>query len=107
MARIKPFWRIVLGFIIFCFCVYHTGNLVFSGSYFAFSFWWAFFAAYVFLAVKIKYDDPLRSMRDLIAEQAAQGNARKQEDADAREKISKLEAELAAMKDRLADRDDL
>ena len=77
-----------------------------TGSYADFAFWWAVLAAYIFLCVKIKYDDPLRSMRDLIAEQAAQGNARKQEDADAREKIAKLEAELAAMKDRLSDRDD-
>lgn len=70
MSKIKPFWRIVIGFIILCVCVYCTNMLSFGASWFAFAFWWALFVAYVFLAIKIKYDDPLRSMRDLLAQQA-------------------------------------
>ena len=102
MAQIKPFWRIVLGFIIFCFCVYSTSNMAMGGSAFAFAFWWAFFSAYVFLAVKIKYDDPLRSMRDLIAEQAAQESERK--DA-AREQIADLEAQIEDLRKKVDEKD--
>ena len=46
--------------------------IAFGDNWFAFSFWWAFFAAYVFLAVKVKYDDPIRSMRDILAQQVEQ-----------------------------------
>lgn len=85
MEKIRPFWRIVIGFLIFCLCVRNTGMLAFGTGWFAFSFWWAFFAAYVFLAIKIKYDDPLRSMRDLMRdqlEQKAEGDGKRPAQAD-------------------------
>ena len=89
MERIRPFWRIVLGFVIFCFCVSGTSNLFMGGSYGSFAFWWAFFVAYIFLCVKIKYDDPLRSMRDLMARQVEEEQARReQKQATAADKIA-------------------
>lgn len=79
MERIRPFWRIVLGFVIFCFCVAGTNNLFMGESYGAFAFWWAFFVAYIFLCVKIKYDDPVRSMRDLMARQVEEEQFRREQ----------------------------
>lgn len=80
MSKIKPFWRIVIGFIILCVCVYYTNMLTMGGaSWFDFAFWWALFVAYVFLAIKIKYDDPLRSMRDLLAQQIEANNPQQAE----------------------------
>lgn len=71
MEKIKPFWRIVIGAAIFFNAVYSSSNLAFGGSFFGFAVWWAALVAYIFLCVKIKYDDPVRSMRDLMAQQAA------------------------------------
>ena len=99
MERIRPFWRIVLGFIIFCFCVAGTNNLFMGESYGAFAFWWAFFVAYIFLCVKIKYDDPVRSMRDLMAEQI--GKSQSEEPTDAHDRASQREAELASLRKKL------
>lgn len=100
MERIRPFWRIVLGFVIFCFCVSGTSNLFMGGSYGSFAFWWAFFVAYIFLCVKIKYDDPLRSMRDLLAEQAESGHKRNEDPPDT-DRIAALEAELAKLREQI------
>ena len=72
MEKIKPFWRIVIGAAIFFNAVYRSSNLAFGGSFFGFAVWWAALVAHIFLCVKIKYDDPVRSMRDLMAQQAAQ-----------------------------------
>lgn len=73
MSKIKPFWRVVLGFLILGFVVSSSNRMIVQeGSFFAFAFWGAFLAAYIFLAIKIPYDDPLRSMRDLMAQQQAE-----------------------------------
>lgn len=69
MEKIRPFWRIVIGLLILGICVYYTNMLTFGNNWFAFAFWWALLAAYIFLAVKIKYDDPLRAMRDIMQKQ--------------------------------------
>lgn len=99
MSRIKPFWRIVLGFLLLCFCVYNTNMISMGdGNAFAFSFWWAALAAYIFAAIKIKYDDPLRSMRDLLAEETAR---KQQEQAAAAQKAeTERQARQAAEKRR-------
>lgn len=102
MSRIKPFWRIVLGFLLLCFCVYNTNMLAFGGNAFAFAFWWAALAAYIFCAIKIKYDDPLRSMRDLMAKQTEEKKAEgKDSSAD---RIAALEKELAELREQLKDK---
>lgn len=98
MSKIKPFWRVVIGAIIFFSAVYSSSNLAFGGSFFGFAVWWAALVAYIFLCVKIKYDDPVRSMRDLMAQQAADEAARREKArADA---AAKAEAERAAEKAR-------
>lgn len=93
VEKIKPFWRIVIGLCLLSLCVYNTNMLTFGGNFFAFAFWWAVLAAYIFLAVKIKYDDPLRSMRDLIAAQTAEQAASQSPAEEAR---AKREAEREA-----------
>lgn len=72
MEKIRPFWRIVIGFLILCVCVYSTNVLPYNNNWFGFASSWAFLAAYIFLAVKVKYDDPLRSMRDMMQKQMEQ-----------------------------------
>lgn len=98
MAKIKPFWRVVIGAAIFFNAIYNSSNLAFGGSFFGFAVWWAALVAYIFLCVKIKYDDPVRSMRDLMAQQAADEAARREKArADA---AAKAETERAAEKAR-------
>lgn len=104
MSKIKPFWRIVLGFVILCLATYNSSMLAFDGSFFAFAFWWAFLVAYIFAAIKIPYDDPLRSMRDLMAQQAAQKAEEKPApDSAAEDRIAALEKELASLREQLRD----
>ena len=106
MSKIKPFWRIVLGFVILCLATYNSSMLAFDGSFFAFAFWWAFLVAYIFAAIKIPYDDPLRSMRDLMAQQAAQKAEEKPApDPAAEDRIAALEKELASLREQLRDRE--
>ena len=109
MEKIKPFWRIVIGFLILCTCVYYTNMLPFGNNWFAFAFWWAFLVAYIFLAVKIKYDDPLRSMRDMMQKQMEQqseeeakraGEERGKREAERKAEREKAEAERAAWDDK-------
>ena len=80
MSKIKPFWRIVLGFLILCVFVYNSNMMAMGDGFWGFAFWGAFLAAYIFAAIKIPYDDPLRSMRDLMAQQAADEKARREQD---------------------------
>ena len=94
MSKIRPFWRIVLGFLIFLACVYNTNMLPFEHNIAAFAVWWAGLAAYIFCAVKIPYDDPLRSMRDLMARREAE-EAQRRETEQAAEKAK---AQAAAAK---------
>ena len=102
MSKIKPFWRIVLGFLILCLATYNSSMLAFDGSFFAFAFWWAFLVAYIFAAIKIPYDDPLRSMRDLMAQQAQQKAEEKPApDPAAEDRIAALEKELASLREQL------
>lgn len=83
MSKIKPFWRIVIGVCIFFNAVFCSSNMAFGGSFFGFAFWWAALAAYIFLCIKIPYDDPVRSMRDLMARQAEDEKARRDRLAEA------------------------
>lgn len=106
MSKIKPFWRIVLGFLILCVFVYNSNMMAMGDGFWGFAFWGAFLAAYIFAAIKIPYDDPLRSMRDLMAQQAADEKARREQEAapkeqNAEDRIAALEAELAALRDQL------
>lgn len=105
MKKIRPFWRIVIGFLIFCVCVYSTNALPYNNNWFGFASSWAFLAAYIFLAVKIKYDDPLRSMRDMMQkkmEQQSEEEAKRAEEerrkreAERKAEREKAEAERAA-----------
>lgn len=89
MSKIKPIWRIVLGSLILLVFVYSSNAMSFGGSPFAFAFWGAAFVTFLIFAIRIKYDDPLRSMRDLMARQAAEEAAR-------REEAQRLAAEEAA-----------
>ena len=101
MSKIRPFWRVVLGLLILSVCVYNTNMLPFEHNIAAFAVWWAGLAAYIFCAVKIPYDDPLRSMRDLMARREAEQAAEKAK-AEARrlELQAAREAEAAAEKAR-------
>ena len=99
MSRIKPFWRIVLGFLIFCVFVYNSNSMIMGEGAAGFAFWGAFLASYVFVAIKVPYDDPLRSMRDLMAEQM--GKSQPEEESEERGRVSQLEAELAALRKKL------
>ncbi|MBQ6396982.1 MAG: hypothetical protein IJI06_02415 [Oscillospiraceae bacterium] len=83
MSRIKPFWRIVLGFLILCVFVYNSNMMAMGDGFWGFAFWGAFLAAYIFAAIKIPYDDPVRSMRDLMAQQVTAENLRWQQTAAA------------------------
>ena len=79
MSKIKPFWRIVIGAWILFNALYCSSNLAFGGSFFGFAVCWAALVAYIFLCIKIPYDDPVRSMRDLMAQQAAEEQARREQ----------------------------
>ena len=72
MSKIKPFWRIVIGLLLLFTVVWSSNNLAFGGSFVGFAVWVAVLIVYIYFAVKVPYDDPLRSMRDLIAQQAEQ-----------------------------------
>jgi len=92
MSKIKPFWRVVIGIFLFLNFVYSSNMMAMrEAGFFAFAFWGAAMVAYIFLCIKIKYDDPVRSMRDLMARQAAQEAERKKQE---------LEAHLQAERDR-------
>lgn len=84
MSRIKPIWRIVLGFLFLMAVVYNSSMLAFGGSFAGFAVMAALFVVYVVYAIKTPYDDPLRSMRDLMAQQQAQAE---QEKAEAARKV--------------------
>ena len=105
MSKIKPFWRIVIGACILFNAVFCSSNLAFGGSFIGFAVWWAGLIAYVFLCFKIPYDDPVRAMRDLMAQQAAEQAAEKKNapeaSQDAKARIEALEAELADLKEQL------
>lgn len=107
MSKIKPFWRIMIGLAIFFNFVYSSSAMnIGQGSFFAFAFWGAALAAYIFLCVKIKYDDPLRSMRDLMAQQAQQKAEEKPApDPAAEDRIAALEKELSSLREQLRDRE--
>lgn len=83
MSNIKPFWRIVIGACILFNAVFCSSNLAFGGSFVGFAVWWAGLVAYIFLCIKIPYDDPVRSMRDLMARQAEDEKARHDQLAEA------------------------
>lgn len=105
MSKIRPFWRIVIGAILLLNLVWTSNELAFGGSFVGFAFWGAALAAYIFLAIKIPYDDPVRSMRDLMARQAEEQAAGKADapaaSQDAQTRIAALEAELADLKEQL------
>ena len=106
MSKIKPFWRIVLGFVILCLFVYNSNMMAMGEGFGGFAFWGAFFAAYIFAAIKIPYDDPLRSMRDLMAQQTArQQEENPAPDPAAADRIAALEKELASLREQLRDRE--
>ncbi len=107
MSRIKPFWRIVLGFLILCAFVYNSNMMAMGDGFGGFAFWGAFLVAYIYAAIKIPYDDPLRSMRDLMAQQTAKQQEEKPvPDPDAADRVAALEKELADLKKRLEERGD-
>ena len=104
MSKIKPFWRIVLGFLILCLFVYNSNMMAMGEGFGAFAFWGAFLVAYIYAAIRIPYDDPLRSMRDLMARQAAQKAEEKPDpDPAAADRIAALEKELASLREQLRD----
>lgn len=72
MSKIKPFWRVVLGLLLLFTVVWSSNELAFGGSFVGFAVWVSVLIVYIYFAIKIPYDDPLRSMRDLIAQQAEQ-----------------------------------
>lgn len=106
MSKIKPFWRIVLGFVILCVFVYNSNLMAMGDGFGGFAFWGAALAAYIFAAIKIPYDDPLRSMRDLIAQQQAEAKTEEKTapDPDAADRIAALEKELAELREQLRGR---
>ena len=69
MSKIKPFWRIVIGFWMLTNCLYYSSTIAERNNWIGFCFWGAAFATYVYFAIKIKYDDPVRSMRDILQAQ--------------------------------------
>lgn len=100
MSKIRPFWRVVLGLLILSVCVYNTNMLPFEHNIAAFAVWWAGLAAYIFCAVKIPYDDPLRSMRDLMARrEAEEAQRREAEQAAEKEKAEARRLELQAARE--------
>lgn len=101
MSKIKPFWRIVIGACILFNAMFCSSNLAFGGSFVGFAVWWAGLIAYVFLCFKIPYDDPVRAMRDLMAQQAAEKKNAPEASQDAQARIEALEAELADLKEQL------
>ena len=94
MSKIKPFWRIVIGACILFNAMFCSSNLAFGGSFAGFAVWWAGLVAYIFLCIKIPYDDPVRSMRDLMAQQAVEEQTRREQ--EKAETAAKAEAERQA-----------
>lgn len=70
MSKIKPFWRIVIGFLILMVVVYGSNMMTYNGNFIGFAFPLSCLIVFIYLAIRIPYDDPLRSMRDLLAQQA-------------------------------------
>lgn len=101
MSRIRPIWRIVLGFIFLCCVMYSSSELPFNKNFVGFAVTVAAFVTYVVFAIKTPYDDPLRSMRDLIAQQTKQDSEQKANENDAQKRIDALEEELAKLRERL------
>ena len=100
MSKIRPFWRVVLGLLILSVCVYNTSMLPFEHNIAAFAVWWAGLAAYIFCAIKIPYDDPLRSMRDLMARrEAEEAQRREAEQAAEKAKAEARRLELQAARE--------
>lgn len=95
MSKIKPFWRIVIGLFILFDAMVCSSNLAFGGSFFGFAVCWAALVAYVFLCIKIPYDDPIRSMRDLMAQQAEDEKAHQEQ--TRAEAAAKADAERQAL----------
>lgn len=79
MNKIKPFWRVVLGFLILMMVVASSNELSFGGSFLGFAVSVAGLIVYIYFAIRVPYDDPLRSMRDLMARQQAQAEQEKAE----------------------------
>lgn len=70
MSKIKPFWRIVIGFLILMVVVYGSNMMTYNGNFMGFAFPLSCLVVFIYFAIRIPYDDPLRSMRDLLAQQA-------------------------------------
>ena len=102
MHRIRPFWRIVIGLLIGFAVFINIVDMAEHGPA-GFIFWAAFLVAYIFAAVRVPYDDPLRSMRDLLAQQAAEKAEAGKDPASDRDadRIAALEKELSELRDRL------
>ena len=107
MSKIKPFWRIVIGLLLL-FNVVMTSNRMAmqEGGFFAFAFWVAALVTFVVFAIRVPYDDPLRSMRDLLAQQQAEQKPEPEQDPSDADRIAALERELADLKAQLRDRDE-
>lgn len=120
MSRIKPVWRIVLGFLFLMAVVYNSSMLAFGGSFAGFAVMAALFVVYVVFAIRVPYDDPLRSMRDLMARQAEQAEQERGPDTAAvvsgreaslvettirqAQRITELEREVAELRARLGEK---
>ncbi len=105
MSKIKPFWRVVLGFLILMAVVASSNELSFGGSFLGFAVSVAGLIVYIYFAIRVPYDDPLRSMRDLMAQQAEQTEAQKKAAVSDQERLAALEAELAELRQQLRDRE--
>ena len=103
MKKIKPIWRIVIGFLLLCSVVTQSNMMTYGGEFWRFAVAVACFVVYVCFAIKIPYDDPLRSMRDLMAQQAQEQAKAPAPDA---ERLAALEAELAELRQQLRDREE-
>lgn len=97
MEKIKPLWRIIIGFFLFSWWVYVSNEMVMQlVSYPVWVFWTAAFVTWIYLCFRVKYIDPIRGLYELELErqQAAKAAA----DAEVQHRREEREAKEARRK---------
>ena len=100
MEKIRPLWRIIIGFFLFSWWVYVSNEMIMQlVSYFVWVFWTAAFATWIYLCFRVKYVDPARALLELelekkSAREAEQRRIREEREAEeARRKAAQAEFE--------------
>lgn len=97
MEKIKPFWRIVIGFFLLSMVVHASSMMnMEKGNPLLFPFYGAALVTWIYLCVRVKYVDPARALYELELEKKAARDAeaaKRQAERDAEEAQRKAEHE--------------